>query len=58
MNYVSAVYGVIVLIITVDWLARARKSFRGQTIRHGEIDSGTHALGSLTAEGTFLEVPR
>lgn len=50
MNYVCAVYGVIVLIITVDWLARARDSFRGQTVRHGEVtQSGGHALGSLAA---------
>ncbi|RAH65542.1 putative choline transport protein Ctr [Aspergillus aculeatinus CBS 121060] len=29
MNYVSAVYGVIIFIILVDWFARGRKSFRG-----------------------------
>lgn len=29
MNYVSAVYGVVVVIVLVDWFARGRRSFRG-----------------------------
>jgi hypothetical protein len=50
MNYVCAVYGVLVLIITVDWLTRARKSFRGQTSRHEEVaQRGGRALGSSAA---------
>jgi choline transport protein len=36
MNYVSACYGIIVLLFTVDWFARARKEYRGQTLEHGE----------------------
>lgn len=33
MNYVCAVYAVVVSIIAIDWLARARKEYRGQTDR-------------------------
>lgn len=36
MNYVSAVYGVIIIIFT-DWFARGRKGYRGQAARHEEI---------------------
>jgi hypothetical protein len=34
MNYVSAVYAVVVFIIAVDWLSRGRREYRGQTDRH------------------------
>ncbi|EON66357.1 hypothetical protein W97_05454 [Coniosporium apollinis CBS 100218] len=37
MNYVSAVYAVVVAIITIDWFARGRKSYRGQTTRKEEV---------------------
>ncbi|KAI1608356.1 amino acid/polyamine transporter I [Exophiala viscosa] len=30
MNYVSAVYGILILIITVDWLLRARHQYRNE----------------------------
>lgn len=36
MNYVSAVYGVVVLIIVIDWFTRGRREYRGQTLRHEE----------------------
>lgn len=36
MNYVSAVYGVVVFIITVDWVARGKRNYRGQVARHEE----------------------
>jgi hypothetical protein len=40
----------IVISIVVDWLARAKKSFRGQTVRHEEVtQSGRRALGSSAA---------
>jgi choline transport protein len=39
MNYVSAVYGIIAAIIALDWLVRGRREFRGQAIRHGEIEA-------------------
>lgn len=29
MNYVSAVYGVVVVIVLIDWFVRGRRSFRG-----------------------------
>ena len=34
MNYVSAVYGVVGVVITVDWFTRGRKHYRGQAARH------------------------
>ena len=36
MNYVCAVYGVVVIIIVVDWFARGRVHYRGQVKRHEE----------------------
>jgi len=36
MNYVSAVYGVVVIFVAVDWFARGRKYYRGQTLRQEE----------------------
>ncbi|KAI9933978.1 hypothetical protein ASPWEDRAFT_35956 [Aspergillus wentii DTO 134E9] len=39
MNYVSAVYGVVVVIICIDWVVRGRRSFRGQTARHREVEA-------------------
>ncbi|KAL1970241.1 hypothetical protein VTN77DRAFT_5401 [Rasamsonia byssochlamydoides] len=37
MNYISAVYAVVVVIILIDWFVRGRKSYRGQAVRHEEI---------------------
>ncbi|MCJ1479323.1 hypothetical protein MMC13_008008 [Lambiella insularis] len=34
MNYVSAVYGVVVIIMAMDWFLRGRKYYRGQAARH------------------------
>lgn len=36
MNYVSAVYGVVVSVICIDWLVRGRRMYRGQEARHEE----------------------
>jgi len=36
MNYVSAVYFVVVVIIMVDWFARGRRHYRGQQKRWEE----------------------
>lgn len=44
MNYVSACYGILVLLFTVDWFVRARKEYRGQTLEHGE---GMHSTVGL-----------
>lgn len=38
MNYVSAVYAVVVIIILVDWFVRGRRSYRGQDSRHREVE--------------------
>ena len=43
MNYVSAVYGILLLIITSDWFIRGKYHFRGQSVRHEEI---AHFRGS------------
>ncbi|KAK4691322.1 choline transport protein, partial [Lecanoromycetidae sp. Uapishka_2] len=39
MNYVSAVYGVVAIIMSVDWFVRGRKYYRGQTTRKEEADA-------------------
>ena len=36
MNYVSVVYGILVLIMIVDWVFRGRKGYRGQLARRQE----------------------
>jgi choline transport protein len=37
MNYVSAVYAVVFIIIAVDWVLRGRKSFRGVGERKSDV---------------------
>lgn len=37
MNYVPAVYGIMMIIIVTDWLVRGRKHYRGQQARHEEV---------------------
>lgn len=44
MNYVSAVYGVVVFIIIIDWFVRGKRGYRGQTLRHEEV-IGAHLTG-------------
>ncbi|OJJ48971.1 hypothetical protein ASPZODRAFT_1364363 [Penicilliopsis zonata CBS 506.65] len=34
MNYVSAVYGIIIFIVLLDWVLRGRHEFKGQDSRH------------------------
>jgi hypothetical protein len=38
MNYVSAVYAVVILIIAIDWLSRGKKEYRGQTDRKESVN--------------------
>lgn len=38
MNYVSAVYFVVVSIMLVDWFVRGRKHYRGQQKRWEEAE--------------------
>jgi len=38
MNYVSAVYAVVVAIILIDWFSRGKRSYRGQAARHEEVE--------------------
>ncbi|PYH90917.1 amino acid transporter [Aspergillus ellipticus CBS 707.79] len=45
MNYVSAVYGVVVFIVLCDWFARGRRSFRGSlSCVEGETSDGEAKL--------------
>ena len=37
MNYVSAVYGVVIAIVLTDWFVRGRHEYRGQASRRKEI---------------------
>ncbi|KAI9737948.1 MAG: hypothetical protein M1834_009318 [Cirrosporium novae-zelandiae] len=37
MNYVSAVYAVVVIILITDWFVRGKREFRGQGSRHDHI---------------------
>jgi len=37
MNYVSAVYAAVVLIIVIDWFVRGKTQYRGQAERHEEV---------------------
>ena len=39
MNYASAVYGILVIIIVTDWLVRGRRHYRGQALRHEEAEA-------------------
>lgn len=48
MNYVSAVYGIIALILLIDWFTRARIHYRGASKRHEE----TVGLVREVAEGS------
>ena len=43
MNYVSAVYGVVVFIMMIDWSIRGKRGYRGQSLRHEEV--GAHLTG-------------
>lgn len=49
MNYVSAVYGILVLIIVIDWFARGRREYRGQDKKHD--DAAAALWGSVSGEG-------
>ena len=37
MNYVSAVYGILAVIMLADWFLRGRKHYRGQKARHDAV---------------------
>lgn len=49
MNYVSAVYFVVVLIMGMNWLIRGRKSYRGQELRHEEAEIVVTRTASMSA---------
>jgi choline transport protein len=39
MNYVSAVYGVVVFIMLVDWFARGKYSFKREEVAEEKIEN-------------------
>ncbi|KAJ9206539.1 hypothetical protein DTO164E3_780 [Paecilomyces variotii] len=47
MNYISVVYAIVVAIILIDWFIRGRKSFRGQSTRHDEVEDTFGRSGSV-----------
>ncbi|KAF1812679.1 amino acid transporter [Eremomyces bilateralis CBS 781.70] len=55
MNYVTAVYAVIIIIIAVDWFARGRTSYRGQEKRHEDVDVVVRQ-GSIVGSGRHVPV--
>ena len=38
MNYVCVVYFVVVVLIVADWFLRGKYEYRGQTLRHQEVE--------------------
>jgi len=38
MNYISAVYGIVFLIVTADWFLRGKREYRGASTRHEEME--------------------
>ena len=38
MNYISVVYGVIALIVVIDWFVRGRRHYRSQATRHEDAE--------------------
>ena len=51
MNYISAVYGVILVIIFTDWFIRGRRHYRGQEMRKAE--AAGIARNSLSAAAGY-----
>lgn len=43
MNYVCAVYAIVIAIIVIDWYARGKREFRGQAARHEEVEQSLAA---------------
>ncbi|CAO1598750.1 choline transporter [Xanthoria calcicola] len=50
MNYVSAVYAILVLIIVIDWFARGRREYRAQDERNDEA-AAPLLRGSVSEDG-------
>jgi len=38
MNYISAVYGILILIMILDWFVRGRREYRGASTRREEME--------------------
>lgn len=52
MNYISAVYAVIGVIMAIDWFARARKSYLGQS--HETIEEVERKAAEIAARRTSV----
>jgi choline transport protein len=46
MNYVCAVYGVVVFIVMVYWFVRGKSTFRTKDERHVDAEVDLAAVGS------------
>ena len=53
MNYVSAVYAVILLIIALDWVIRGKRHYRGALTRHEEASAGVFLDQSSQGVDTY-----
>lgn len=38
MNYISAVYAIVILIVILDWFIRGRTKYRGASTRREEME--------------------
>jgi choline transport protein len=52
MNYVSAVYAVVTIIMAVDWIFRGRKSFRGAGERHSDVTETVKEVRRASVTGS------
>ncbi len=53
MNYVSAVYGIVVFIVVIDWFVRGKAHYRGQTLRHEEAALVLNAEARVMGRGSI-----
>jgi len=50
MNYVAAVYVVVMVIVTIDWFARGRREFHGAGVQ----EAMTGSASIVTATGLHV----
>lgn len=50
MNYISAVYGIVIFIVIVDWFVRGRREYRGASRRHEETSGLVRGLAEGSGE--------
>ena len=55
MNYVSAVYGVIAVIVCTDWLVRGRKDYRGHNARLKQAEKLIRRSSIAPVDGVLMQ---